>query len=196
MDIHQPDIAPFARSAVKLLQGPVFDDQQELWTEIIRYQVELTRYFEKIALEVIIDKRDGYAYLKQISIDDSGTTLGLVRRMPLTYDFSIVCVLLLEWLLEFEASDLETANLYITPKEFRSRIDMFFQEKANELKFIRELNRHIDECVRIGFLKLVHKSNSSPDEYRYEVKRILKARITNDELAAFKQQLENERASL
>ena len=98
--------------------------------------------------------------------------------------------------MEFEAGDLETANLYITPREFRNRIDLFFKEKANEMKFIRELNRHLDECVRMGFLKLVHKTSSSPDEYRYEVKRILKARITNDELAALKQQLEDELKSL
>ena len=196
MDTHQPNIAPYARSAVKLLQGPIFDDQSDLWIEIIRYQIELSQYFEKIALEVVIDKRDGYAYLKQMPIDESGTTLGLVRRMPLSYDLSIVCVLLREWLLEFEAGDLETANLYITPREFRNRIDLFFKEKANEMKFIRELNRHLDECVRMGFLKLVHKTSSSPDEYRYEVKRILKARITNDELAALKQQLEDELKSL
>lgn len=196
MDTPQPNIAPYARSAVKLLQGPIFDDQSDLWIEIIRYQIELSQYFEKIALEVVIDKRDGYAYLKQMPIDESGTTLGLVRRMPLSYDLSIVCVLLREWLLEFEAGDLETANLYITPREFRNRIDLFFKEKANEMKFIRELNRHLDECVRMGFLKLVHKTSSSPDEYRYEVKRILKARITNDELAALKQQLEDELKSL
>ncbi|MDP4820109.1 MAG: DUF4194 domain-containing protein, partial [Saprospiraceae bacterium] len=163
MDTPQPNIAPYARSAVKLLQGPISDDQSDLWIEIIRYQIELSQYFEKIALEVVIDKRDGYAYLKQMPIDESGTTLGLVRRMPLSYDLSIVCVLLREWLLEFEAGDLETANLYITPREFRNRIDLFFKEKANEMKFIRELNRHLDECVRMGFLKLVHKTSSSPD---------------------------------
>jgi hypothetical protein len=115
-----------------------------------------------------------------------------MRRNPLTYDLSLVIVLLREWLLEFEASDLETANLYITPKAFRDRMEMFFKEKANELKFIRELNRHLDQCVEMGFLKQVYKDAASPDEHRYEVKRILKARVTAAELSTFKQLLEDE----
>lgn len=196
MEYQNTNIAPFAKSAVRLLQGPVFEDQQDVWSEVLQYEVELTKYFEKIALEVIIDKRDGYVYLRQLELDESGSTIGLIRRMPLTYDLTLVCVLLREWLLEFESNDLETANLYITPKQFRDRIEMFFKEKTNELKFIKELNRHLDDCVKMGFLKLVHKEAMSPDEYRYEVKRILKARITTEELSKFKQQLEDELKSV
>lgn len=192
MKYQNEKIAPYARSAVKLLQGPVFEDQPDVWNEIIQYQVELIQYFEKIALELIIDKRDGYAYLKQIELDESGSTIGLVRRMPLTYDLTLVCVLLREWLLEFESNDLETTNLYITPKQFRDRMEMFFKEKANELKFIRDLNRHLDQCVEMGFLKLVHKDTANSDENRYEVKRIIKARVTTEELSRFKKQLEDE----
>lgn len=196
MEHQNRNIAPYANSAVKLLQGPVFEDQQDVWNEVLQFQVELTQYFERIALEVVIDKRDGYAYLKQFELDESGSTIGLIRRVPLTYDLTLVCVLLREWLLEFESSDLETANLYITPKEFRDRMEMFFKEKTNELKFIKELNRHLDQCVDMGFLKLVHKDTTSQDEYRYEVKRILKARVTTDELSKFKQQLEDELKSV
>jgi hypothetical protein len=196
MEHQNRNIAPYAKSAVKLLQGPVYEDQQDVWNEVLQYQVELTQYFEKIALALVIDKRDGYAYLKQIELDESGSTIGLIRRMPLTYDLTLVFVLLREWLLEFESSDLETANLYITPKEFRDRMEMFFKEKANELKFIKELNRHLEDCTKMGFLKLVHKGGVSPDEYRYEVKRILKARVTTDELSKFKQQLEDELKSV
>ncbi|GGZ35791.1 hypothetical protein GCM10007049_31310 [Echinicola pacifica] len=196
MENQSRNVAPYAKSAVKLLQGPVFEDQENIWNEVLQYQVEIAQYFEKIALEVIVDKRDGYAYLKQIELDESGSTIGLVRRIPLTYDLTLVCVLLREWLLEFELSDLETVNLYITAKEFRERMEMFFKEKTNDLKFIKELNRHLDQCVDMGFLKLVHKDATSPDEHKYEVKRILKARITTDELSKFKQQLEDELKSV
>lgn len=196
MNPHLPLFAPYARSAVKLLQGPVSEDQEDIWNNLIQYQVELAKYFGQIALEVVIDKRDGYAYLRQTELDEAGLTINLVRRIPLTYDLSLVCVLLREWLLEFEASDLETANLYITPKAFRDRMEMFFKEKTNELKFIRELNRHLDQCVDMGFLKLVHKDAVTPDDHRYEVKRIIKARVTTEELAKFKQLLEDELKSV
>src|SRR5690606_12518181 len=116
MEYQDTTIAPYAKSAVKLLQGPVYEDQTEIWIEMLQYQVELIKYFEKIALDLIIDQRDGYAFLKQKELNESGGTIGLIRRMPLTYDLTLVCVLLREWLLEFETNDLETANLYITPR--------------------------------------------------------------------------------
>lgn len=196
MEYQNPRIAPYAKSATKLLLGPIFEDQPEIWAELNQYQIELIQYFEKIAIELIIDKRDGYAYLKQMHLDDLGTTIGLIKRMPLTYELTLVCVLLREWLMEFELNDTETTNLYITPKEFRDRLEMFFKEKANELKFIKELNKHLENCEKMGFLKLVHKEPTNSDDYRYEVKRIIKARITNDELIRFKQQLDDEFKSL
>jgi len=196
MEYQISKMAPYAKSVVKLLQGPVFEDQAEIWNEITQYQVELAKYFEKIAIELIIDTRDRYAYLKQIELDDTGSTIGLIRRMPLTYELTLVCVLLREWLQEFESDDLETTNLYITPKQFRDRLEMFFKEKANELKFIKELNKHLDSCEKMGFLKVVHKNAVNTDEDRYEVKRIIKARITNEELTHFKQLLEDELKSL
>jgi hypothetical protein len=192
MDYRNTNIAPFAKAATKLLQGPVFEDQTEIWLEVRQYEVELIKYFERIALELIVDKRDGYAYLKQIELDENGTTIGLIRRMPLTYELTLVCVLLREWLQESESDNLETSNLYITPKQFRDRLEMFFKEKTNELKFVKELNKHLESCERLGFLKLLYKSPNNSDEDRYEVKRIIKARITNEELLRFKQILEDE----
>jgi hypothetical protein len=156
----------------------------------------LAQYFEKIALELIVDKRDGYAYLKQLELDDMGNTIGLIRRMPLSYELTLICVLLREWLQEFEVNDLETANLYITPKQFRERLEMFFKEKANEVKFIKELNKYLDSCEKMGFLKLVRPDAANPDEHTYEVRRIIKARITNEELLRFKAQLEDELKSV
>jgi hypothetical protein len=191
MEHTKPQIAIFAKPAVKLLQGPVFEDQ-DIWQDVVRYHAELAQYFEKIALELIVDKRDGYAYLRQLELDEMGTTIGLIRRMPLSYELTLVCVLLREWLQEFEANDLETANLYITPKQFRERLEMFFKEKANEVKFIKELNKYLDSCEKMGFLKPVHQDAINPDDNTYEVRRIIKARITNEELSRFKAQLEDE----
>ena len=192
MNNRNANIAPFAKAASKLLQGPIFEDQDDIWRDIRQYEVELIKYFERIAIELVIDKRDGYAYLKQIELDENGSTIGLIRRIPLTYELTLVCVLLREWIQESESDNLETANLYITPKQFRDRLEMFFKEKTNELKFVKELNKHLESCEKLGFLKVLYKSPSNSDEDRYEVKRIIKARITNEELPRFKQILEDE----
>jgi hypothetical protein len=37
MNQQHPQIAPYARIAVKLLQGAVSDDQEDLWQELVQY---------------------------------------------------------------------------------------------------------------------------------------------------------------
>lgn len=191
----QYNIAPYAKAAANLLQGALFEDQKDLWEMLLHYQTELAAYFEQIALELVVDTRDGYAYLRQIELDDKGTTIGLVRRMPLSYEHTLVCVFLREWLDEFESgSDFDSRNLYITPRTFRERLELFFKEKPNEMKFIRELERYIADTDRMGFLRLAEKHPANPNENQYEVRRLLKARITNDELARFKELLEQDKS--
>jgi hypothetical protein len=192
MQLTSQDIAPYGRVAVKLLQGPVFDDQKELWEDLQRYQIELIQYFHKIGLELILDAREGYAFLRQKELDEKGSTAGLMRRISLTYEQTLVCVLLRDWLEEFERNDTDNRNLYFTPRQFRERLELFFKEKSNEVKFIRELNKYLNECESWGFVKVVHRHPSDPDENRYELKRIIKARISLDELKHFKALLEDE----
>jgi len=197
METQYPNLAPFAKVAAKLLQGTLFEeDWKDLWEQLLRYQVETVQYFERIGLEVVIDKRDGYAYLRQMELDDKGSTIGLIPRMPLTYEQTLVCVLLREWLHEFEINDTETRNLYITPKQFRERLELFFKEKANEVKFIKELNKYLTSIIKFGFLKLVKENAQDADDNIYEVRRIIKARITTDELAYFKKLLEEDAQSV
>jgi hypothetical protein len=45
---------------------------------------------------------------------------------------------------------------------------------------LKELDRYIDDIIKLGFLKIVHKADALRDETRYEVRRIIKAKITND----------------
>ena len=185
-------LEPFSKAASIVLQGPVFEDQTNSWNEVLKYEPEIVKYFGKIGLDLIVDKREGYAFLKQSLLDETGNTIGLVRRVSMSYEQSLVCVLLREWLMEFEMTAHDTKNLYITPKQFRSRLEVFFKDKANELKFIKELNRYMVEMERFKFLKLIESNKDSSDDNRYEVKRIIKARISLDEMERFLNNLNNE----
>ncbi|MBI9064099.1 MAG: DUF4194 domain-containing protein [Marinilabiliaceae bacterium] len=196
MEHPKETIAPYARSITKLLQGAVFDDQRELWNQLLEYQEDVKNYFEKIGLRLIIDRRDGYAYLKQVEIDEKGNTLGLMRRMPLTYELTVVCVFLREWLMEFEQDELQRARLIISPGTFRDRLKLIFNEHVHDWKLFKDLNRYMMECEKMGFLKLITNDTTHPDACRYEVKRIIKARITNRELEHFKNQLQDELKSI
>lgn len=108
--------------------------------------------------------------------------------MPLTYEQTLLCVLLREWLDEFEITDTETRNLYITHKQFRERIEIFFKEKSNQAKLLRNLDTLIKDMLNLDFLKKI-EDTPYPDERKYEVRRIIKSKITADKLFEFKQKL-------
>lgn len=182
-------VEPYAFTIVKLLQDVIYSDDK-LWENLLNYQVIIMSYFEKIGLELIVDKSDGYAFLKQVELNDDGKTVGLVKRMPMSYELSLLCVLLREWLDEFDIKDTDSRNLYVSQRDIRNRMELFFKEKTNQIKLISRLDKYIKDACDLGFLKIVSESDKF-DENNYEVKRIIKAKISNDILETFKRDLEN-----
>ena len=182
-------ITPYAKVIVRLLQSDI-DTEDKLWSDLLKHQIPITEYFERIGIEVIIKKEDGYAYLQQLELDEEGSTIGLMRRIPLTYEVSVVCVLLREMLEDFETSDVLARNFYVSHKRLKEYIELFFKEKSNRVKFLRNLDAHVTKIIELGFLR-VQENNDNPDERLYEVKRILKAKISIEQLESFKNKLRN-----
>lgn len=187
-----PTYEPYAHVVVKLLNGTLYSENEKAWNDLLQYQISITQYFEKIAVDLIVEKKDGYAYLKQIEIDEEKNTIGLVRRIPLKYETSLICVFLREMLDDFEINNVDQRNLYITQKQLKENIELFFKEKANKVKMLSKFDTYIESIVDIGFLKVLPGTYNSKDETRYEVRRIIKAKITNDVLEDFKKKLEQD----
>jgi hypothetical protein len=182
----------YAHVIVKLLNGTLYSENEKVWNDLLQYQIPITQYFEKIAIDLIVEKKDGYAYLKQIEIDEERNTIGLVRRIPLKYETSLICVFLREMLDDFEINNVDQRNLYITQKQLKENIELFFKEKVNKVKMLSKFDSYIESIVDIGFLKVLTGTYNSKDETRYEVRRIIKAKITNDVLEDFKKKLEQD----
>ncbi|MEG1617473.1 MAG: DUF4194 domain-containing protein [Bacteroidales bacterium] len=189
MERKEHNLAPFSDVVVKLMQGPLYDESKTLWNEMLLHQKQIQKYVEQIGLELIVEKNDGYAFLRQCELDESGRTIGLVRRQALTFEQTLLCVLLREWLDEFELDVTGTPVLYVSHNDFRDRIEVFFKEQSNKVKLLRELDRYIRDMVKFGFLKPVSTDQEGDDLLQYEVRRIIKSRITSDKLEEFKNKL-------
>jgi hypothetical protein len=188
---HIARVQPWAKCAASLLKGPVFDEE-DLWSKMMLYKTELIMWFEQIAIELIIDQRDGYAYLRQLELDDTGATVGLVQRRALSYEVTLLCVILRKMLDEFEINDTNSRNLYITRKLLRVELETFFKEKANRMKLIKELNKYIEEVADLGYIKKMKNDSNVSEDDRFEVRRIIKARFDEDTLEYFLNQLKQE----
>ena len=69
-------VEPYAKAIIHLLKGDV-SDKDFIWKDLEEYQIEIQEYLNRIGLELIFNKRDGFAYLRQFEVDDDGNTVSV-----------------------------------------------------------------------------------------------------------------------
>lgn len=187
----------WANACIKLLQGIVYDDDP-YWNMLSNNIREITDFFETIGVQVFIDQNDGYAFLKQIDDDETeagSETIRLIRRYPLSFELSLLCVLLREELEKFDSSQHDSAILVLSESEIRSMLSVYFKEKADQTKLYRELTKYLNQAAELSFLKELKENSGSTDipiDRKFEVRRILRAVIDIDFLSEFKKRLDHE----
>lgn len=199
-------ITEWANVCVKLLQGPIYADEDgEIWRILIRNQMEVTKYFGQIGINVFVDVAEGYAFLEQLDDDEESIdTRKLIRRYPLSFEMSLLCVLLREQLENFDVSQNDSAVLIMAESEIRALLAIYFKEKVDQIKLYRELGRYLNQAVELTFLKEIqavktYGFNSAGHvageelnvDRQFEVRRILRAKIDVEFMTEFKTRLED-----
>jgi hypothetical protein len=183
-------VEPYAAIIVKLLGGEITEDDR-LWNELLHYRVPVGEYLARIGIEVVIDQKEGFAFLRQVELDEDGRTIGLIKRNPLSYEVTLICVVLREMLEDFDMSPATSPYCHVTHKQIREQIELFFKEKSNQVKLLRQLDRYIKQIVELGFLRVIQEGELL-DERIYEIRRIIKAKITNDVLEDIRYAMEQD----
>jgi hypothetical protein len=181
-------ILPYTPVFIKLLKGPVEYLEKSAWEQLLTYQNELTRFLQQMGLILVLEKDDGYAYLEQARLDEEENVAGWIRRIQLGYEESILLVLLRDMMAEFEVGEAGTRELVKKRREIKEYAELFFKENPSRVKFIRDLDRLIDRAEELDFLEKV-ENNELTDEQKFRIKKIIKAKVDNEILENFKQQL-------
>jgi Domain of unknown function (DUF4194) len=183
-------VMPYAPVVLKLLQNPLFSDETASWNLLLANLTPVQEYFARIGLEVRLDEENGYAYLHQPALeDDEGQSIALprlTRRDRLTYSTTLLCVLLREWLDQFESTHLDTGKCTITDDQVRELLVPFLPARTDERALQRRIDATIERLVDLGFLKRM--PNTEKPAY-FEVRHILKAKIDAEKLAEIKEKL-------
>ena len=180
-------IKPYSKAIARLLKGTV-EKNSTIWNDIITYQTEIQDYISVIGLELIVKKDEGFAFVKQVELED-GTTLNLVSRLQIGFENSIVLVVLRQILEDFDNNPIETQSFekFITNSEIKEEVELFLPEKNNKIRFIKDLDKCINKAVELGFLR---ETKRTENEVRYQILRIIKEKITLDNLQEFKNKLQ------
>ena len=180
-------IAPYGKAVVKLMKGPVEQSDTVTWDTILNYQTEIQGYLKKIGLELILKRDDSFAYIRQME-DDEGKTIGLVNRQQLGFEVSVILIILRQMLEEFDndINEIYTTERYVSVEELKSRIDLFLPERFNKVKYQNEILSYINRIVTLGFLKPANGESTTS----YKIQRIIKEKVTLDNLQEFKNKLQ------
>lgn len=180
---------PYTGLFIKLLKGPVEYFEKGAWEQLLQFQGELTIFLQQLGLILVLDKEDGYAYVEQMKLDEEESTAGWVRRTSINYEESVLLVLLRDMMAEFEVGEVTSRELIRKRREIKEYAELFFRENASRVKFIKELDKLIDRVEELGFLHRF-EDHEIADEQKFRVRKIIKAKVDNDVLEIFKQQLQ------
>lgn len=183
---------PFAAVIIKLLQGPIYADDKNIWRDLMGWQSAIQEYFGKIGIELVINEQDGFARVLQPETDehDDNPLPRLMKKQTLNYEATLLAVILREGLEEFDIKS-DGSKFYLTQKEIKERIELFYKEQSNKSKLWKDLSKPITSLLNIGVLKLNREDAANKDNNKYEIKRIIKAFISNEKLEEINNKLSN-----
>ncbi|RZT64395.1 uncharacterized protein DUF4194 [Microcella alkaliphila] len=181
------DERAIATAIIHLMKDVVYRDvtaHEAVWHTLERHRGHVADHFRTIGIDVVIDETEGYAYLATREPHDSDEPLPrLVRRHSLTYNVSLLLVLLRKRLAEFEA-DGDSGTLVVTRDQLVDMIRVFHATTSNEARSVDQADTTIKRVVELGFLRELRAQQG-----HYEVRRILKAYVDAHTLGDFANQL-------
>ena len=192
MSIDQRDESPefheLGIPAVHLLRGVLYADEGDAWEIMLSHQSELSEYFSRIGLILVVDEGEGLAYLRQVNDADQlpgyDKIPRIFRRASLGYDATLLCVLLRDEFRRFEDDDLENERCVVAIDSLREVWKSFFPSDLDDVQLQRRLMAAFSKLEKLKFVRPFQR-----DTKHWEVRRILKSRLPLEQLESLRQQL-------
>ncbi len=183
-----PEFRERGIAAVHLLQGVVYESDESTWAIVLNNESELSDYFCEIGLSLIIDRAEGIAYLRQFADDERTDGYEklprLFKRSPLTYEATLLSVLLRDEYRKFEEEDLDNERCVVEVDSLFDLWKSFFPSNSDEVNLRKKLETVLRQLEKLKFV-----SKLKSDAESWEVRKLLKARIPIDELERLRERL-------
>lgn len=177
-DTADPPVDALSRCLVLLLKGVLYrDDNLADWTALLRHQARARDHFALIALDLVIDEAEGWAFVRSRATDDEApvetVVPRLVTRRELSFPVSVLLAVLRKRLAEADSGGGDT-RLVLERSELVEMLRTFLPETADEARLFRGIDAHIAKVVDLGFLKRLGTATGGA-EPSFEVRRIIRA---------------------
>ncbi len=166
---------------IRLMQGVVYrESDEDSYLTLQRTPGPVRDHFAQIGVDVVIDDAEGYAYLRsRPEVEGEPPLPRLIKRRALSYNVSLMVVLLRKRLVEFETAD-GGGRLVLTTENIVDMMRVFGYESTNEVKTVDQIEQTIKKVADLKFVKQVRGQPG-----HWEVRRIIKAYVDAQTLADF-----------
>jgi len=170
-----------ASAIIRLMQGVVYrESDEDTWLTLERQGAGVRDHFATIGVDVVVDDAEGFAYLRSRPEEDGDEALPrLVRRRALTYNVSLLLVLLRKRLVEFETAGGD-GRLILATAQITEMLRLFQAASTNDARVVDQAETTIDKARDLGFLRQLRGQSD-----HWEVRRILKAYVDAQTLSDF-----------
>lgn len=176
-----------AAATILLMREVVYREQpthEVVWETLTRRRGALADHFAAIGIEIVVNESEGYAYLRTRDPEDGEVELPrLVRRRSLTYNVSLLLVLLRKRMVEFEATSGD-GKLVLTREQIIELLRVFQADSTNEARVVDQVDATIKQTAAHGFLRELRGQPGA-----WEIRRILKAYVDAETLGDFSTRL-------
>ena len=160
---------------IALLKSVLYrDDDAALWEALLNLQARVRDYVAVLALDLVLDEAEGYAFLRarpQSDDDDAPKLPRLVPRRPLSFQLSLLLALLRKKLAEFDASGGDT-RLILSREAVAELVRVFMPAGSNESRLMDLVETQLNKIVELGFVRKLKSSGNRAQSPSYEVRRI------------------------
>ncbi len=179
--MRSPEEHATASAIIALMQGVVYrESAEDVWATLDRRGAPVRDHFATVGVDVVVADTEGFAYLRVQEPDEGEDPLPrLVKRRTLTYNLSLLLVLLRKRLVEFETSSSD-GKLVLTRDQLVDLVAIFLPDATDEARAIERIDTTIRQAADLGFLR---ELRSQPGHW--EVRRILKAYVDAQTLSDF-----------
>lgn len=179
--MRSPEEHATASAIISLMRGVVYrESAEDVWATLDRRGAPVRDHFATVGVDVVVDDAEGYAYLRVQEPDEGEDPLPrLVKRRTLTYNLSLLLVLLRKRLVEFETSSID-GKLVLTRDQLVEMVALFLPESTDEARALERIDATVRQAADLGFLRELRNQPG-----HWEVRRILKAYVDAQTLSDF-----------
>lgn len=185
--MRSPDEHAVATATISLMREVVYREvpaHEPVWETLQRQRAAVADHFGAIGIDVIIDEAEGYAYLRTRDAEEGEDPLPrLVRRRSLTYNVSLLLVLLRKRMVEFESTGGD-GKLVLTRDQLVEMLRVFQATSSNDARIMDQADRTVTQVAELGFLRELRGQPGA-----WEVRRVLKAYVDAQTLSDFARRL-------